>query len=172
MPEKMIIMERIAITAASPADYPALLALNEGAVPHVNSIPTAKLQHLHRHSAYLGVARRDGAPIGFLLALPETADYDSINFAYFRHHYRRFVYIDRVVVSSAVRRAGLGSALYQDLQRSLPEGCPLLACEVNVRPSNQTSLAFHQRLGFEAVGEQDTEGGSKRVRLLTKQLQP
>ena len=163
-------MSDITITAASPDDYSALLALNDEAVPHVNSIPLTKLMHLHGESAYFGVARRDGRPVGFLLAMLETADYDSINFGFFRRHYSRFGYIDRIVVSSTLHRAGVGAALYQDLQRSLPKDCPLLACEINVRPSNHQSLAFHQRLGFEAVGEQDTEGGSKRVCLMTKCL--
>jgi uncharacterized protein len=160
----------IIISAAVPADYPALLALNDSAVPNVNSIPLAKLEHLHRQSAYFGVARRAAAPVGFLLAMPETADYDSINFGYFRRNYRRFIYIDRVVVSAAERRAGIGAALYADLQRAIADNWPLLACEVNVRPGNPQSLAFHQRQGFEPVGEQDTEGGSKRVCLMTRAL--
>jgi uncharacterized protein len=160
----------ITITAASPEDYPALLTLNEGAVPAVNSIPQAKLEHLHSQSAYLGVARVGREAIGFLLAMPESADYDSINFGYFRRHYPGFCYVDRVVVSPAARRAGIGTALYADLERAIGSSRPLLACEVNIRPSNPESLAFHQRLGFEAVGEQDTEGGNKRVCLMTKSL--
>ena len=41
---------------------------------------------------------------------------------------------------------------------------------MNVRPRNDGSLRFHQRYGFTAVGEQDTEGGAKRVTLLEKRL--
>jgi predicted GNAT superfamily acetyltransferase len=33
---------------------------------------------------------------------------------------------------------------------------------------NAPSLRFHERLGFEPVGEQQTEGGDKRVRLLVR----
>lgn len=41
-----------------------------------------------------------------------------------------------------------------------------LACEVNTRPRNKDSLAFHERLGFKSVGEQDTDGGQKTVTML------
>ncbi len=165
-------MDDITISAALPDDYAALLALNEDAVPHVNSIPPAKLTHLHQQSTYFGVARRAGSPIGFILVLLESADYDSVNFGYFQRHFPRFAYIDRIVVSASAQRAGVGAALYQDLHRSLPGDCPLLTCEINLRPRNEQSLAFHQRLGFKAVGEQDTEGGSKRVVLMAKPRSP
>ena len=166
-------MSTITVTAGGPSDYPAILRLNDGAVPHVNSIPEEKLAHLHRQSFYLGVARGGdggGEVAGFLLALAEDADYDSENFAYFRRRFARFVYVDRIVVAPAFRRAGVGAALYGDLARRLPDDCPSLTCEVNVRPANPESLAFHRKLGFEDVGEQETGGGAKRVCLLAKPL--
>lgn len=164
-------MSRVTIVRASAADYVELLDLNDAAVPAVNSIPLARLEHLHAESAYLGVARDDeGVLAGFLLALPESADYDSINFGYFKRRYARFVYVDRIVVAAQHRRAGVGQALYEDLSQALPAECPLIACEVNLRPANPSSLTFHQRLGFTAVGEQDTEHGSKRVCLMVRAL--
>lgn len=172
-------MSTVTISAATPADYVEILALNEAAIPAVNSIPESKLAALHRQSTYLGVARTGGGEgggggegeiAGFLLALPETADYDSMNFGYFKRSYPAFVYIDRIVVSDRIRRAGVGAALYADLARHVPAGCPLLTCEVNLRPPNPTSLKFHERMGFAPVGEQDTEGGQKRVCLMAKPL--
>lgn len=164
-------MSEITISAARASDYAALLALNDAALPHVNSIPLAKLEHLHRQSVYLGVAHdAAGATAGFLLALTETADYDSMNFGYFQRSYARFVYVDRIVVSAAHRRLGVGAALYADLARQLAADCPVLTCEVNIRPPNPGSMAFHRQMGFEPVGEQDTEGGEKRVCLLAKRL--
>jgi len=160
----------IEISAATAADYPDILTLNEAAVPAVNLIPRARLEHLHQQSLHLLVARNGRDIAGFLLALPETADYDSINFDYFRRSYPRFVYIDRIVVSDRIRRSGVGVALYRDLESMLPESSPMMACEVNLHPPNPQSLAFHQRLGFEAVGEQETEGGTKRVCLMARRL--
>ena len=43
-----------------------------------------------------------------------------------------------------------------------------VSCEVDVVPENPGSLRFHEALGFESVGQQDTEGGEKRVRLLVR----
>ena len=43
---------------------------------------------------------------------------------------------------------------------------PVLCAEVNLAPRNDRSLAFHKRFGFSPVGEQETEGGLKRVLLL------
>jgi uncharacterized protein len=164
-------MVSIIISPADPETYPVLLELNEHAVPHVNSIPLEKLASLHRQSVYLGVARDPaGAVAGFLLALAEDADYESMNYRYFQRSYPRFVYIDRIIVSADHRRSGVGAALYGDLLKRLPADSPLLTCEVNLRPPNPGSMAFHRQMGFEPVGEQDTEGGNKRVCLLAKRL--
>jgi hypothetical protein len=45
-------------------------------------------------------------------------------------------------------------------------GAPVVTAEVNMEPPNPGSLAFHHRLGFREVGQQDTYGGSVRVSLL------
>jgi predicted GNAT superfamily acetyltransferase len=52
----------------------------------------------------------------------------------------------------------VGAALSAALS-ALPNTPPLICCEVNLRPHNPGSFAFHQRLGFAVVGEQDTEAG-------------
>ena len=43
--------------------------------------------------------------------------------------------------------------------------------EVNLRPRNDGSLRFHQRLGFVEVGQQETPYGA-RVSMLAKDLAP
>ena len=47
---------------------------------------------------------------------------------------------------------------------------PVLTCEVNLRPPNEGSIAYHERHGFKRVGTQETEGGSKEVAMMEKRL--
>lgn len=49
-------------------------------------------------------------------------------------------------------------------------GAPLPACEVNLHPRNDVSLAFHERQGFGEVGRQDRDDGAKTVSVMIKPL--
>lgn len=153
---------------AAVADYPAILNLNETAIPAVNRIDRQMLAGLHRQSKLLIVARSAERIAGFALVLDEQAEYGSPNFQYFRNTYDRFLYMDRIVVGSEFRRSGVGSGLYS-LVFAAAQNAPRVTCEVNVRPANPGSLSFHQHLGFRVVGEQDTEGGAKRVALMVRE---
>jgi predicted GNAT superfamily acetyltransferase len=155
---------------ATVADYPAILALNAAAVPNMNEISEETLRRLHQDSCYLRVAKTEDCVVAFLLALPEGTAYGSPNYRWFSERYPAFVYIDRVVVDPAAHRRGVGRLLYQDLEAVARSRAPLLACEVNLRPANPGSVLFHESLGFEGVGEQETEGGAKRVLLMVKPL--
>lgn len=153
---------------ATTEDYSDILLLNEAAVPAVSRIDEQALSALHREAEFLTVARAEGRVAGFLLVLNENADYGSVNFQYFRSHYDRFLYVDRIVVSEDSRGLGIGAAFYADLFDAAPEA-PRVTCEVNVRPPNPGSLKFHRSLGFEVVGEQDTDGGAKRVAMMSRE---
>lgn len=162
--------DTLIITQAGETDYPEILMLNERAVPSVNLISAATLRQLHGQAVYLAVARTADELAGFLLVLPHNANYQSPNFQYFRQRYPAFAYVDRVVVAEGWRSRGVGAALYEDLETHLGRAFPLLTCEVNIEPPNPGSLRFHQRLGFRPVGSQETEGGTKRVTLLARNL--
>ena len=72
--------------------------------------------------------------LAFMLAFDQDDDYDGRHFQWFRQHLDRFLYIDRVIVSTTHRRHGLGRLLYEDLiMRAGRLGCRLIACEVNFR---------------------------------------
>jgi predicted GNAT superfamily acetyltransferase len=122
-------------------DYQQILALNEEAIPAVNRIDQQALETLHAQSRVLIAARAADRLAGFLLALGESARYDSLNFQYFRRHYPQFVYVDRIVVDPAFRSQGIGTGLYR---------------------------TFHSELGFQIVDHQDTDGGRKRVALMVR----
>ena len=152
-------------------DLPALHPLNEANVPAVSPLTRDRLDWFLQHADYFRLAEIDGAIAGFLLALRPGRDYASPNYGWFVARYDDFLYIDRLAVDIPWRRRGVASALYADVERHAHAlGVPLLACEVNLRPRNEVSLAFHARHGFSEVGQQDTEGGSKRVSMLIKPL--
>lgn len=160
------------IRPAGPADLDAVLALNQAEVPHVSPLTRAGLERLARLASSLRVAEAsNGTVAGFLLAMTPEAAYESLNFRWFQGRYTSFHYVDRIVVSSLHRRAGVASALYRDLEALAEKaGAARLTCEVNTRPPNPESHLFHARLGFVEVGTQDTEGGAKTVALYAKEL--
>lgn len=149
----------------------AVHGLNEQALPHVNSVTTDYFRSQVDGESYFRAVYHAGEPAAFLLAMNEKADYDSLNFLWFRDRYPRFVYIDRVVVDPAHRRAGLGASLYDDLVHWARERSPRLACEVNLRPPNEPSMRFHRKQSFVPVGMQETDGGRKTVSLMIRELE-
>jgi len=154
------------------ADHAGVLTLNQASQPHVNGLSLDELQQLIDWSCYRRVLRDGERIAGFLLALPTGLPYQSLNYRWFSRHYDDFVYIDRVAVSPPYQRRGLGVQLYQDLHRYAEGRTRRVACEVNLEPRNDPSLVFHDRLGYQAVGSQATEGGAKTVSLLVLDIEP
>ncbi|MBC8078059.1 MAG: GNAT family N-acetyltransferase [Chloroflexales bacterium] len=144
-------------------DHDAVLHLNAESVAVLSPLNAERLRALRMLACLHEVAEDADVVVGFLLAFADGAPYDSINYQWFARRFKRFVYIDRVVVSAACRGAGVGRAFYRRaLDYAAAAGCMWLVCEVDVEPPNAGSLAFHQRLGFVEVGRQ-TVGGGKVV---------
>jgi hypothetical protein len=95
-----------------------------------------------------------------------------MNYRWFAERYDDFVYLDRVAIAPRAQRRGLGRAMYDEVARRAREVRPsatVFALEVNLRPRNDPSLAFHERLGFAEVGQQETDYGAL-VSLMTRPL--
>jgi hypothetical protein len=145
-----------------------LLVLNNAHAQELSWLEPALLQHLVKQ-AFL--ARRIGNLDAFILALDQDAKYDSPNFLWFRARYSRFVYVDRVVVASSARGRGCARRLYLDLfEHAVRAGHDRIVCEVNTRPPNPESDAFHAALGFVEVGSASIRNDSKTVRYLSRTL--
>ena len=113
------------------------------------------------------------APNGMALivAFHEGCTYLNPNFAWLADRFRRFYYIDRVVVSEALRGRGLARQLYDMLaDEARAGGHERLVCEINAVPPNPQSDAFHQRLGFMPIGEQHLADRDKTVRYWSREL--
>ena len=111
--------------------------------------------------------RADETLIGFVIGMRAGAAYASENYRFFDARSSDFLYVDRIVIDDPQRGAGIGRALYEAVfELARKEALREVTCEVNLDPPNPGSLAFHARLGFERIGEQETKGGSVTVALL------
>lgn len=153
------------------ADLDWLLALNGASVPHVNLLERHELEAILKKAGYARKSLQDGEPAGALIALWPGTDYASTNYRWFDEHHTGFLYIDRIMIDAAIRKGGHGRRLYTDIaQFARAQGASALACEVNSQPPNPISMRFHETLGFEAVGELNSDDRSKCVVLMMKTL--
>lgn len=161
----------VLLREATDADMAAVLDMNNKAVPAVNPHTAASLAALCSEATNVIIAEVSGEIAGFLLMLdgPGRA-YESLNYAWFSARYASFYYVDRIVVGENNRGDGIGRLLYEWAIENGAGRYPVLCAEVNIKPRNEGSLRFHDAMHFKDVGEQDTEGGSKRVVLLARDL--
>lgn len=156
----------------TPADVPALLALNNGEAERVNALTQEALEGLlSRAFAARLTADGNGGILAFLIAFDHATPPQGPNHSWFTARESYFAYIDRVVVAPGARGRGVARALYEDLARTaLAELTNLLACEVNLDPPNPESMAFHEKLGFTPCGEAVDRRNGKRVQYLRKPI--
>ena len=156
-----------------PDDLAAVHAINQNEVPAVGSETVGALGRIAEQSVISLVAADDTGRIGgFCMVLAPGADYASGNYRWFSDRYTDFVYLDRVAIAPSFRRRGLGRRLYDEVEQLAGERCPAatdFCLEVNLRPRNDISLAFHAELGFVEVGQRETDYGAL-VSLMTKTL--
>ena len=160
----------VKIRPYEPRDLDVVLALNNANVPALSELAAHEVPRLVGISDAALVAEVDGVFAGFCWVLGPGRDYGSLNYAWFSERYSEFVYLDRIAVAPAFRRLGIGSRFYDELVQQFRADRPVLLCEVNIRPRNDVSLEFHERIGFREVGQQDTDGGKKTVSMLALPL--
>ena len=132
------------------------------------------MAHIVDLSTFALVAEIDDEIAGFCLVLAAAADYRSVIYRWFSERYDDFVYLDRVAFPPAHQGRGMGRAIYTEVERLAAPRRPTatqFTLEVNLRPRNDRSLAFHDRLGFVEVGQQETDYGAL-VSLMAKPLWP
>jgi uncharacterized protein len=161
--------EPVLLRAMTDADTFAVLSLNASSVDMTGPLDADRLARLRGMAVRADVVEVDGWVAAFVLVLPSYADYDSANFRWFRERYGGdFLYLDRVVVSRANRRAGIGGRIY-DVAEAEAVQVGRLACEVNAEPPNEPSLAFHASRGYVEAGRL-THAGGKVTSMLVKDL--
>jgi predicted GNAT superfamily acetyltransferase len=151
------------------ADWPRLLSLNRASVLELSELDEQRLEWI-LSLAYRALAvEHEGEVAAFAVAIAPGTAYDSENYRWFSAHFERFLYLDRVVVADSLSRRGIGAQLYDAIEAA---ALPLerMVCEVNVRPANEPSLAFHAVRGYTEVGR-IALGETKIVSMLSKELQ-
>jgi uncharacterized protein len=150
-------------------DAEALLALNAEHADETSVLTAAQLAALLAQAFHVGLRARGRD--AFLIALDQDAISASPNFQWFKSRYKRFVYIDRVIVAPTKRGRGLGRKLYEELFAvAAHANHNLVGCEVNVEPPNPASDGFHEALGFSEVGRGTLPGGEKVVRYMMRDV--
>jgi predicted GNAT superfamily acetyltransferase len=133
-------------------DLADVLALNERNVEALAPMDEDRLRLLEKWSDRFDVLEHDGQFAGFVITFAPGSPYDSENYRWFaERHTRGFYYLDRIVLHESVRRRGLGTFVYDELERVAARH-GRLALEVNLVPRNDASLAFHAARGYVEVG--------------------
>ncbi|MBF8187421.1 GNAT family N-acetyltransferase [Nonomuraea sp. K274] len=125
------------LRTATPADYDAIAAVVDDwwGRPILPSLPRLFLDHFHRTSL---VAEGPEGMAGFLIGFVSPSEPDE-------------AYIHFVGVAPAARTSGLARTMYErffDLARHHDRQ----VVKAITAPVNQTSIAFHRRMGFQ-VGD-------------------
>ncbi len=132
-------------------DIPHVLALNERNVEALAPMDGPRLQQLRGWADRFDVLEQDGRFAGFVVTFAPGSSYDSENYRWFSQRYDSFCYLDRIVLLEDRRRQGLGSFVYDEVERAA-RGRGRLLLEVNLVPRNDVSLAFHAARGYKEVG--------------------
>ncbi len=137
---------------------------NQSTVPKVNSLTFEefRLQSVNCTYSYIQCST-DSMPVGFIFLYDEKTEYDSLNYLYFKSRYQKFLYVDRIIIAGEHQKKGYGQQLYDFIIDT--HNPDIFCCEVNITPPNRQSLSFHQKYGFNEIGQQTVY--NKVVSLLT-----
>ena len=155
-------------------DFPRLFAANEASVPGVGRESENSLAKWIELSTCLVATDNDNLALGFItvMELGQPA-YDSPNMRWFETYVagtqKRLVYVDRIALLPAARGQKLGEQLYLAAFEHF-KSADEIGCEVNTLPPNPGSHRFHERLGFQAIGDAIYKPGEKAVRFYTRAL--
>ena len=135
--------------------------INQENIPEVGDVSNLEdFQLLVDLSEFILAFKDNNRVIGFILLMREGNKYHSENYKYMSSRFDKFLYIDRIAIQKNYRRRGLGEKIYSEvISKSKKLNLDVL-CEVNTRPRNDPSIAFHKKMGFEEIGTNDFEKNS------------
>jgi len=149
--------------------YDKILCMNEHFVHWLSPMDKTELERVLSIATY---KRQIAGGQGVLIGYAHDADYpDHKNMTWLRQYLDNFFYIDRVIIEADMQGKGYGRRLYKDVEEyARAQGYAALACEVNSRPNNPGSHAFHIRRGFEPMGDVEYPAYDAALRYYKKPL--
>lgn len=147
----------------TPADHAQVLAWNHAHVELLAPLNAPRLAAMLGWADLGCVIHQQGRDLGFVLTFAAGSAYDGENYRWFAERLgppdgAGFYYLDRVVVDPAVRRSGLATRVYDEIEARARALAPMMCLEVNLDPPNEPSLAFHRRRGYREIGQDGTPG--------------
>jgi len=138
-----------------------MYSINQTNSPEVGNIPSiGQFKELTDLTETIYVFKDKEKIIGFILLMREDINYQSENYKYISLRYDHFLYVDRIAIQSDYRRQGLAEKIYNQVTKDGEKLELDILCEVNTRPKNEISLAFHKKMGFKEIGTQDFQKNS------------
>jgi len=134
--------------------------INEQGLPGTGEVSVEQMGELLQLSDLCIGAYIDGELVGFVLCIYPQKEYSSPNYAWFNDRYNRFIYVDRIAISTQHRNMNIGSELYAKVFQLASEKQIPVTAEVSLYPPNEGSDRFHLRHGFSPVGEFHQTGKS------------
>lgn len=133
-----------------------IFLLNESYAPFLG--PLEKIDNLKRllsmsiYSTYITI---NDEICGFMVCFDEKSSYESKNYEYFKKKHNKFFYVDRIGIAKSFKNKGLGTFLYKKIVDLNKNDNIKICAEVNVKPFNEESVNFHEKMGFKAVFEKE-----------------
>lgn len=156
------------ISDIRPDHYPQILKINQTFVHWLSPLDAAGLKTILALAHY---AKQIDDAQAILIGYDHGADYDHKNLSWLRARFDAFFYIDRIIIDSAAQGKGYARALYEDFEtEARRKGLPRLVCEVNTKPDNPGSHRFHEKMGFEPIGDVEYPDYNAAVRYYLKEL--
>ena len=135
--------------------------INQENIPELGDVPELEdFKLLVSWCENIFVYKHEDIIKAFVLCMREGQDYNSPNYQYISSRFKNFLYVDRIAVQEEFRGKGIGEKIYSTVIAKGKENNLDILCEVNTRPLNEPSIAFHQKMGFEEIGTNDFEKNS------------
>lgn len=152
-----------------PKHYPQILKINAEFVHWLSPLDEARLKWILVRADY---ARQIDDAQAILMGYAHDVDYpEHKNIKWLKGRLDNFYYIDRIIIDSASQGKGYARKLYEDFENTArTKGYNRLACEVNTKPDNPGSHAFHLKMGFKVIGEKDYPQFDAALRYYAKEL--